>query len=1063
MLPFTQKQLMNWADPSTLRDGTTLFEKGLVLSADFEDPKIFGEVAWANRSIRTSARVYKDGSCESLCPCRDSSERGIICAHVIALGLTLIRKYTDPDREQKQVEEQRKSRRIMQKSEDEFLYRVNSKAREAIPAALKIVLSPDWKKEVENNQVHIRIFVEAQDRIIPISDIPNKLPLAFSSEDDAILFVLEDIAEGRPPCDMSLNINDFINLIELHTGRELLIGNKEQCVVNAAKMQTILRLDMDYENGELLLFAHTELPFLKAGEFPFYIASNRSGWVYASGHLWPLEQVLPEPLRHVYRDTVAIPRHAAIRFLQHEIPMLSDLMPIETDISIDLFTIEPERPRFELDVKGSPASLSAQLYAVYGDSRVLAAKSDPAGHFSHPDPEDLFRYTIRHMDSETAGLNRLARFQFVGDTGDELSPIVGCREVLNFLGTGLPALRRMGWQVHLEGRVEPFMEDTSFVTPVVEVQKNNGSNWFEVSFNYEDQNGNSISSADIQRALRKGESYIEHGKQTILIDKTAIESMLDVFSDCSTGEGSKPGSFKMADVYASYIQSSLNALDGIDIEADSAWQQNAALQNRNQAVENVVLPSELSHILRDYQKDGVHWLRFLEQHAFGGILADEMGLGKTLQTLTWLQLKRCHDATEESPALIVCPTSLVENWAEEAEKFVPNMKTLMLTGTDRHANWSRIHEYDILITSYALIRRDIERYKDYQFSIAVLDEAQHIKNRSTQNALAAKKIKAWHRLVLTGTPIENSVSDLWSIMDFVMPDYLGSHQLFKQNYEQPIGQGGAEGEIAQTKLKRKLNPFLLRRLKKDVAKDLPPKIERVAYCHLTADQKKVYETYIENSRQKIVDMVEKKGFQRSRMEILKTLLRLRQTSCHLDLLKLKDLDSKYPSGKMDLFLELLNEAMDAGHRVLVFSQFVTMLQILRKELEEKQVGLCYLDGSTKERLKIVHEFNTNRNIPVFLISLKAGGTGLNLTGADMVIHFDPWWNPAVENQATDRAYRIGQKRTVYSVKLITRDTVEEKVLAMQRKKKAVIDATLESDEQIMSTMTWDDVRELLAI
>ena len=440
-----------------------------------------------------------------------------------------------------------------------------------------------------------------------------------------------------------------------------------------------------------------------------------------------------------------------------------------------------------------------------------------------------------------------------------------------------------------------------------------------------------------------------------------------------------------------------------------------------------------------------------------------MGLGKTLQTLAWLQLDRVDEAARDLPALIVCPTSLVENWAIEAARFTPNLRVLTVTGTDRHQKWSGLHEHDLVVTSYALLRRDIEQYAAQAFSVAILDEAQHIKNKATQNALAAKRLQARHRLVLTGTPIENGVSDFWSIMDFLMPGYLGPHEHFRRHYELPIGRGDEESEAAQAKLKRKLSPFLLRRLKRDVATDLPPKIERVAFCGLSADQQTVYRTLLNESRQRLYQMVKDQGFNRSRMEVLKTLLRLRQVCCHLALLKNDELKSENPSAKMDLFLELLNEAMDGGHRVLVFSQFVSMLTLLRTELDRRGVSYCYLDGSTQERLQVVHAFNTDRSIPVFLISLKAGGTGLNLTGADMVIHYDPWWNPAVEAQATDRAYRIGQKRTVYGIKLIARGTIEEKVLAMQEKKRAVIDATLESDEQVMDKLSWEDVQDLLEL
>jgi len=580
-----------------------------------------------------------------------------------------------------------------------------------------------------------------------------------------------------------------------------------------------------------------------------------------------------------------------------------------------------------------------------------------------------------------------------------------------------------------------------------------------VGYDYETTGGASLDDADVQRAINMGEAFIEKKGRTILLDINAIETAREVFDDCAVGAGDKPGTFKMNDIHAAYVQASLLSLDGADVEAAPEWLEKADAQNRDSKIEPIALGEPLEGILRDYQKDGVYWLSFLERSGFCGILADEMGLGKTLQTLTWLQLQRESDA----PALIVCPTSLVDNWAEEAEKFTPNQRVLRMHGADRHNHWEKVADSDLVITSYALIRRDLDEYLKHTFSVAALDEAQHIKNRSTQNAVAVKQLQADHKLVLTGTPIENSVTDLWSIMDFLMPGYLGNHKAFRENYELPIQSGGPDAELAQLRLRRKLHPFLLRRLKKDVAKDLPDKIQRIAHCSLSGDQAKVYKQLLESAKKEINSMVGAQGFNKSRMQIFKVLLQLRQTCCHLDLLKLPGLESEFPSAKMELFFELVDEALDAGHRILVFSQFTSMLAIIREELEARKLKYCYLDGSTKDRQDRVRTFNTDRTIPLFLISLKAGGTGLNLTGADMVIHFDPWWNPAVEDQATDRAHRIGQKNTVYSVKLITKNTVEEKVLQMQQKKKSIIDATLEKDGDLGASLSWNDVQELLSI
>jgi SNF2 family DNA or RNA helicase len=410
--------------------------------------------------------------------------------------------------------------------------------------------------------------------------------------------------------------------------------------------------------------------------------------------------------------------------------------------------------------------------------------------------------------------------------------------------------------------------------------------------------------------------------------------------------------------------------------------------------------------------------------------------------------------------LIVCPTSLVFNWVAEVKKFTPQLKVLALHGPDRHALFSEIQNCDLVVTSYALIRRDAEKYRALEFDTVVLDEAQHIKNRQTQNAQAVKAVKSKHRLVLTGTPLENSVLDLWSIFDFLMPGYLGTAKDFRERYELPIAK--EKNSEAQTRLARRLRPFMLRRLKQEVAKDLPAKLEQVSYCELTPDQRAVYQQVIEAGRKEVLEAVGAQGLAKSRMVVLTALLRLRQVCCDLRLLKLENVNPANASGKLDLFGELLEEVVDGGHRALVFSQFTSMLTLLKERLDGENIEYCYLDGSTTDRGAVVQRFQNNAAIPVFLISLKAGGVGLNLTGADTVIHFDPWWNPAVEDQATGRAHRIGQTKVVTSYKLITRDTVEEKILLLQNRKREIIQATLGGEEEFAAALNWEEIQELLA-
>ena len=1063
--PITHQILINWAGQRVFQDAKTLVDRGLVQDVAYEAPFVTGSVLWSNRPLKTSVRLLQDGSAQNQCPCRDSKERGIICSHVVALCLELIKRTNNPEIESKRQEELKRAERIAKFNEAAYVKRARTGTPGSVEAHIHLVLKSTWRRDALAGRIPILCTATVGDQMMPLDKIPPQTTLGLNQKDESILFVLEDICEGPAKGEIALRPQDFVSLLQLLQGLSLHEeSNPVPITVTATRLTSFLHLDLDRDNGELILMVHTEIPFGSAAEIPLYVVSGRHGWVFGAHHFWPLEQVLPDPIRSIYSEPVIIPRASVPRFMQAELPVLSNFMRVESDLSPDLLTIEPGQPKYRFVIRGSPASLAGTLYSEYNGFSLVAGKQDPKGHFAIPDPSDLLRYTVRNPEAEQKGLGQLARYGFAGETGDSLTSVVGCREVLNFLGSHIPALRRKGWRVEMEGRVGGFMESAEFATPVVRINsQDDEAGWFEVGFDFEDGAGNRLTSAEIQRALRKGESFIDRAGRTILLDAEAIEAMIEVFRDCSSGESSQPGVFRMPSVYASYIKNSLDALDGVDVEAPPAWRTAAERQAQGLSMETVTLPPELDAILRPYQKDGVNWLRFLEVNTFGGILADEMGLGKTLQTLTWLQLERHHPAVRGKPTLIVCPTSLVNNWAEEAQRFTPSLKVLTLSGSDRHAKWAELPNANLVITSYALLRRDGQHYLNHEFGVLVLDEAQHIKNRSTQNAIVAKEMRAFHKVVLTGTPIENSVSDLWSIMDFLMPHYLGSHESFRHNCEIPIAQGGPEGDAAQARLRRKLQPFLMRRLKTEVARDLPPRIERIASCTLSPDQKAVYKQLIDQSRNKLADMVSKQGFQKSKMEVLKTLLRLRQACCHLDLLRLQDLKAEAPSAKMDLFFELLDEALDGGHRVLVFSQFVSMLTILRNQMDQRQIPYCYLDGSTQDRMGVVHKFNTDRKIPVFLISLKAGGVGLNLTGADMVIHFDPWWNPAVENQATDRAHRIGQKRTVYSVKLITKGTVEEKVLEMQRRKKAVIDATLATGETVFNAMTWDDIQELLTL
>jgi superfamily II DNA or RNA helicase len=1063
-LGLTRKQIEGWCGPAVYAAAEAKVKRGEVLRVDVDPPWIEGRLARPGGEMRCRFKVLGNGLVDSECPCQANREHGLICSHVAALAINLVQRSRDPLLARLRLEEQRHARRMAAQAGESV-----RRSPDGRPAALLLELPAAWRDQFAAGAVTLRCaFQPAPDGpAIPPGRLDRRQPLRLSARDDNILCVLEDIAGTELGDAITMGRADFLNVIEVCGDCSLPVADGTQVALHTQCLATQVRMDLDRENGELLLFAHTELPFLRPGEFPAYLVEGGRGRAYGAGHLWPIAPLLPLPYHTLYRGPVTVPRQAILGFLAGELPRLCRTVPFVSDITPDLFTTAPGRPRFRLRLRGSPASLAAALDALYGETALPAGAPETPGAVALPDADDLFHFQTRNLPAEQRALARLAEAGFAGERGDALQPLAGTRAVLNFLGGWMPALRRLGWQIELDGRVRPFAETLAMAVPVVRVTTGEETgDGFEVGIDYEDPDGAPLPPAEVQRALLHGNAFLEHGGRTLLIDRDAVESLRDVFRDCRGSDGSAPGRFRLPAVYAPYVQSSLAAIDGIDVEDPPAWRLLAARQNRDLRLEPEPLGA-METVLRPYQKEGVYWLRFLERGGFGGILADEMGLGKTLQTLAWLQLPRLAEDFRGRPALIVCPTSLVENWVREAARFTPAVRCLAMTGARRHDRWDDLSRHDLVITSYALLRRDLERYAATPFSAVVLDEAQHIKNRSTRNAAAAKRLRAAGRLVLTGTPIENSVADLWSIMDFLMPGYLGAYEEFRASYELPIARGDRAGETAQTRLRRKLHPFLLRRLKREVAAELPAKIEQTSFSALTPDQQRVYNALLARFRRQIGEMVAARGFERCRMEILAVLTRLRQACCHLDLLPRElrgEEQAAAPSAKMEQFLEILDSAMDGGHRVLLFSQFTAMLRLLRRELERRGIDHCYLDGETRERMAEVQRFNRRRSIPVFLVSLKAGGTGLNLTGADMVVHFDPWWNPAVEDQATDRAHRIGQKRTVISLKLIAEHTVEEKVLALQRRKQAVIQAAIgrRDDDPALQSLCWSDVQELLS-
>lgn len=464
-------------------------------------------------------------------------------------------------------------------------------------------------------------------------------------------------------------------------------------------------------------------------------------------------------------------------------------------------------------------------------------------------------------------------------------------------------------------------------------------------------------------------------------------------------------------------------------------------------VVQVDVPTGLKATLRDYQLHGFYWMQFLTTNHFGGILADDMGLGKTLQTLTHILTEKESGRSNNLPCLVLAPTSVVVNWQREAAKFAPSLKVLILQGAKRHLHFSKLANYDIVLTSYALIHRDLEHHLQQHYHLVALDEAQHIKNPGAQVSTAIRQLHSTHRLCLSGTPIENNLGELWSLFAFLMPGLLGERSAFNENYRTPIEK--QKDEEKRNQLNRKIGPLILRRTKHDVAKELPPKTEIVHTISLNTEQKDLYETVRAAMDKQVRQAIVARGGE-AQIVFLDALLKLRQICCHPSLLQFETDEMKNAaeaeSAKMLYLIEMLETLRAEGHRVLIFSQFTSMLEIIEKHLNEQSISYLILTGATKDRQSLVERFQGGEG-EVFLISLKAGGTGLTLTGADTVIHYDPWWNPAAENQATDRAYRIGQDKAVMVHKLICEGSVEERIQQMQAKKNTLADNILDGATQ----------------
>lgn len=558
---------------------------------------------------------------------------------------------------------------------------------------------------------------------------------------------------------------------------------------------------------------------------------------------------------------------------------------------------------------------------------------------------------------------------------------------------------------------------------------------------------------NILTAFRDNRKYyrLENG-EFLDLEELELKKFLKLLDSLEEGSGINDNTIEINKAKGIYLE---DYLEEEDIKYVKGRRGLKSLKNSLVKLKHKDFPlPEINAELRSYQKDGYVWLKTLDFLGFGGILGDEMGLGKTLQTITFLA------SNKGKKSIIIAPTSLVYNWKSEFMKFAPYMKVAVLNGAPIEREYIIKHykDYDVLITTYNLLKRDMNLYEDIEFDYCIIDEAQNIKNANSQNAKMCKAIKALRKFALTGTPLENSLMELWSIFDFIMPGYLYDEKKFTTRYHRRLN----EDEVIIKELTRMIKPFIMRRYKKDVIKELPDKIEKKLIVPMTDEQKEVYGTYVKYVKDLIEKKIEDNEFKKSKIEILSFITKLRQI-CTDPSVTMENYAGG--SGKIEALLDLVNQGISEGHKILVFSQFTSVLKNIAKEFKINDINYSYLDGQTpsKVRGKLVEDFNNDENISVFLISLKAGGTGLNLTSADIVIHFDPWWNPAVEDQATDRAHRIGQENVVEVIKMISEGTIEERIVDLQEQKKELIEKVVGEDIELDNKIDTFSDKEILSL
>ena len=1082
-------QFRYYADWRDLDKGKLLYEGGQASISEFDGQKAISEVIDKKRAYRVVIQS-SDKTISFGCACQSDKPNPRICQHSIAAAYALrdhLKKVAEKDwryRLELTLESapQPKKKSAPKKMLPPGIFFVGLEARKQNQSPFYTVsLQPYF------------LSAETWDKISEIADSPNPAQTAFDllTADSDWHSLAQSYLRGAPVQAINLSVE----------GRELV----EIAVSGGNSYDEYLRMSRYYSNyygtpsisfARLPLLAHLNIPIFlqktngfssllrvhpESVELQAILAEDNTAYEMIAGlqlegasytlsgkklkifsettPLWALagETLVqienPESLPMLSTFPLKIPRADAEDFRTRYFGRIGKYLPVVGE-TVKWETVQlPPVPRLYLAKKGEEP-LEAQLRFGYGGHEFLSNGTKPVSEEMVENPgqwggirilrdETVERQHFEMLADARYGLKR------AGASQPGIFQIRSRTHPLDFLTKCIPALTEAGFEIFGDKDIAKINRHK----PTLSLNISSGIDWFDVQAiaQFGDQQ---VALNEIRKVLKRGDRYIKLADGSV---GQIPEEWLERYKHLFNLAEETPDGLRISDLQLSLLDELL-----AEAETQNIAPEFHAKRERLKSFDGIVeqpLPQGFSGELRPYQKAGYEWLHFLREYGFGGILADDMGLGKTVQALVFLQsLKERGELAR--PALLVVPKSLLVNWQREAERFTPDLRVLQFMGQTRKKEPAHFEEYDIVTTTYGTMLRDIEFLREYRFAYVILDESQAIKNPLAQSSKAARLLDADHRLCLTGTPVENNVYELWSQFSFLNPGLLGSLDYFKNEFATTIERREESAQPTAQLLRKMIYPFILRRTKAQVAPELPPRTERIIYTDMDAAQRKLYQKTRDYYRGLLMGLLEESGdINDIRFKVLEGLLRMRQVCIHPQLV---EPTYRGDSAKFEILLETLDTLQSEGHKALVFSQFIQTLSLLRQEMDARGMTYTYLDGQTQNRQEQVDRFQTDPQISFFLISLKAGGVGLNLTAADYVLHIDPWWNPAVEMQAADRAHRIGQDKPVFIYKFITRDTVEEKILQLQERKRELVEQLISAEGGFFKSLTKDDVQVLFS-